>query len=322
MPADRVELSVIIVTCNSAPYLERCLDSLGQHLTGISQEICVVDNASADVGPALVQQRFPNVHLIINKRNLGFSAAVNQGLRATAGSFVLWLNPDTELVDDGFQELLQYIRDNPSVGILGSQVVDSDGKRQLSCRSFPSYSTALFHRYSLLTRLFPWNPGSREYLHSDWNAVEVREVDWVSGACLFHRREVSDQLGGLDEKFFLYCEDVDFCLRAKQRGWSIRYHPAAKVIHHIGISSQQLPYRSIIQRHRSMWRYYLKHFRRNLVKDFLVAMAIWIRAGFIMLKTFFMGGPSLHLLYHFLINTGVLQILFSLTYDRHRLTLN
>ncbi len=282
MPA--VDLSVLVVNYNAGPLLERCLSSLEKHLQEIPHEICVVDNASVDGSPEQVRSQFPRVRLIANDTNRGFAAALNQGLRDTAGRYILWLNPDTELLDNGFQELLRHLDRNPKTGILGPYLADSNGRRQLSCRSFPSYRTALFNRHSLLTRWLPGNRFSRQYLHSDWDAFTIRQVDWVSGACLLHRREVSDQIGGLDEQFFLYCEDVDFCLRAKQKGWSVQYHPGARVLHRIAGSSRQTPYRSIAQRHRSLWRYYTKHFPRHPLKDLLVGAGIWTRCGFLILR--------------------------------------
>lgn len=277
-------LSVIIVNYNAAPFLARCLASLEAHLGAVPHEICVVDNQSTDGSAEMVRRQFPGVQLVVSPRNVGFAAGVNAGLRATRGRYVLWLNPDAELLDDGIAALLAYLEAHPQVGLLGPQIVFADGRRQSSCRSFPSYRTALCHRDALLTRWFPANPWSRAYLHLDWDAAAIRDVDWVSGACVLHRRQLSDALGGLDERFFLYCEDVDFCRRAWDAGWVVRYHPGARVLHHNEMSSRQAPYRAIVTRHRSLWRYYAKHFRRHPLKDAVVAAAIWSRCGYIMMR--------------------------------------
>lgn len=274
-----MDLSVIVVSFNSAAFLERCLASVDAWLRGVDHHVCVVDNASSDGSVALVHRLFPRVEVIANRENLGFAAGVNRGLRATEGRYVLWLNPDAELLDGGARDLIDYLGTHPRVGIVGPQLVDPSGEVQLSCRSFPSYRTALFHRYSLMTRLFPGNPGSREYLLSDWDHRSARAVDWVSGACLLHRRSVLDEVGGLDERFFMYCEDVDFCLRARQAGWGVQYHPAMRVLHHIGGSSRPGSVPLVVARHRSMWRYYTKHFRRHPLKDAVVAGAVWARCG-------------------------------------------
>lgn len=272
-------LSVIIVNYNSGELLKRCLNSLRCFLTGVSHEICVVDNTSSDGSVPLAQREFPHVRWIVNPSNLGFAAALNLGLRATSGRYILWLNPDAELLNSGMAELIRYLDQNPSVGILGPLLVNPDGSRQLSCRSFPSYRTALFHRYALLTRLFPGNPYSRQYLHSGRYSETIHDVDWVSGACLLHRREVAERLGGLDERFFMYCEDVDFCLRARRAGWTTQHHPGARVLHYIGVSSRHAAVRMIAERHRSLWRYYRKHFHPNPLKDLAVGPAIAARCG-------------------------------------------
>jgi GT2 family glycosyltransferase len=279
-----MDLSVIIVNYNAAPYLERCLTSIESHLSGITYEVCVVDNASTDCSRMLIGDRFPRVQLVANDRNLGFAAGVNRGLEKTHGRYVLWLNPDAEILNGGMSELLRYLDREPKAGIIGPQIVDLDGGIQLSCRTFPSYRTVLCHRYSLLTRLIPQNRYSREYLHTDWDHATIREVDWVSGSCLLHRRVVLNQIGGLDERFFMYCEDVDFCLRAKQAGWKIHYHPVMRVLHHIGGSSRQSPALMAVERHRSMWRYYAKHFQRNPLQDATVGAGILGRCVWMMAR--------------------------------------
>ncbi len=279
-----MDLSIIIVNYNAAPYLARCLTSIESCLSGITCEVCVVDNASTDCTRMLIGNRFPGVQIIANDRNLGFAAGVNQGLEKTNGRYILWLNPDTEILDGGMTELLRYLKREPEVGIIGPQIVDPGGTIQLSCRSFPLYRTILFHRYSLLTRWLPQNRYSREYLHTDWDHTSIREVDWVSGACLLHRRVVLDDIGGLDERFFMYCEDVDFCLRARQVGWKVHYHPGMQVLHHIGGSSRQSPVLMAVERHRSMWRYYAKHFRRNSLQDATVGAGILGRCVLMMAR--------------------------------------
>ncbi|HEV2055702.1 MAG TPA: glycosyltransferase family 2 protein [Methylomirabilota bacterium] len=284
-----MDLSVIIVSFNSAGFIERCLASVETCLRGVNHEVCVVDNASSDGSARLVRERFPRVTVIANRVNLGFAAGVNRGLDATEGRYVLWLNPDAELLDAGAGDLVDYFERHPRVGILGPQLVDPSGGVQLSCRSFPSYRTALFHRHSLLTRWFPKNPGSREYLLSDWDHGTAREVDWVSGACLLHRRRLLDEIGPLDERFFMYCEDVDFCLRARQAGWSVQYHPGTRVLHHIGGSSRAEAFRMVVARHRSMWRYYAKHFRRHPLKDAAVAAAVWGRCALLVARAAWAG---------------------------------
>ena len=274
-------LSVLIVNYNSAEYLRKCLLSLPKYLSGLSYECCVIDNASEDFSDEKMASEFSDVHFISNSKNRGFAKAMNQGLRQTTAPWVLWLNPDTELRDAHWQECLQYFQQHPEVGILGSKIINPDGSLQLSCRSFPSYGAALFNRYSFLTQLFPKNPFSQKYLHTDWDHATIRKVDWVSGSVLLHRREVWEDLKGLDETFFMYCEDVDFCLRAKQKGWATVYYPGTVVMHHIGKSSRHLLRKTIWERHRSIWHYYRKHFPHHLLKDAVVGFGISLRFLFL-----------------------------------------
>lgn len=274
-----MQLSIIIVTYNSARHLPACLESISEQLKGVEYEVCVVDNASDDESGAVARAAGERVRLVSNAANLGFSAAVNIGLRNTSGRYCMWLNPDTRVVGGDVRELLLHFDEEPGVGIIGPQLLNADGSVQLSCRSFPSYSTALFNRYSLLTRLFPQNRYSRRYLHTDWDHRAIREVDWVSGACLLHRRALLDDVGDLDELFFMYIEDIDFCLRASRAGWKVHYHPGLRVLHHIAGSSRQVPYSMIVELHKSIWRYYAKHFRRSPPKDAAAASVIWGRCA-------------------------------------------
>lgn len=284
------QLSILIVNYNAGPLLERCLDSISAHAREILYEICVVDNASADESLQILRSRFPSVKVIANDRNLGFAKALNQGLRATTGRYCLWLNPDAELKEGQLKDLTAYAEAEPQVGILGPQILNADGSIQLSCRSFPSYATAIFNRYSLLTRLFPQNPFSRAYLKTDCSHQSLQEADWVSGACLLHRRSLLDAVGFLDERFFMYCEDVDFCKRAKAAGWKVIYQPTVKILHHIAGSSKHIPQRMVLERHKSMWVYYKKHFQGNPLKDAAVGLAIWVRFFFLSVLQFVKGG--------------------------------
>jgi GT2 family glycosyltransferase len=279
-----MKLSVIIVNYNAGVFIRQCLESVEAFLGNVRHEVCVVDNASTDGSSTLVAEEFPRIRLIANKWNHGFAAALNQGLRQTHGEYVLWLNPDSRLLNEGMPGLLHYLDNNPRVGIVGPLVLDLDGGVQLSCRSFPSYRTYFFQRHAVLTRCFPNNRFSSEYLCKALDRTKISDVDWVSGACLLHRRELIEDIGSLDERFFMYCEDVDFCLRARQRGWIVRYYPGFQVLHHIGGSSRTVAVRMVVERHRSIWRYYAKHFPRNRVKDILIGAGIWGRCGWLLMR--------------------------------------
>lgn len=298
-------LTVVIVNYNGGRFLQECLTAVRRHLAGLPHEVVLVDNASADDSLDVVRREFPWVRLVAQGRNLGFAAAVNRGLAASCGRYVLWLNPDAVLLDEGIKTLVAYLDEHPTVGIVGPQLVDPDGRIQQSARAFPSYLWPVAHRRSIWTRFLPRNPYSRRYLRSDADPTRVQEVDWVSGACLLHRRRVADAIGGLDERFFMYCEDVDFCLRARQHGWVVHYHPGARVLHRIGGSTETAERAMLVERHRSLWRYYLKHFPRRRAIDPIAWAVIWGRCGFAVaawalrtsikarpLKTAFKLGPS------------------------------
>jgi len=272
-----VDLSVVVVSFNGRDYLRRCLASVLEDTKGISSELIVVDNASRDGSAQMVEAEFPQAALIRLPVNVGFAAGCNRGIEQATGEFVLLLNPDTELAEDAFSPMVDYCRRNPSVGILGPKLLNSDGSLQLSCRRFPSHLTSLFNRRSVLTRLFPRNPFSRRYLMTDWAHNRIQPVDWLSGACAMLRREMVERIGAMDEGYFMYIEDVDLCYRAHRAGYQVVYFPQVAVTHHIGKSTETMPNRSIVQWHRSMWRYYRKHMRGNLLLDVLTLAGIGVR---------------------------------------------
>jgi N-acetylglucosaminyl-diphospho-decaprenol L-rhamnosyltransferase len=272
------DLSVVIVTYRSREDIASCLQSVKAAVAGIHAEIVVIDNASGD-GTVEIAQAESGVRVVALPQNVGFSAGINAGLRATTGRYVWWVNPDGRLIDGSVRDVLAWMDDHPDVGIIGGKILDPDGTVQRSARSFPSYGAALGHRYSLLTRWFPGNPWSRRYLRGEATFTHPEPVDWVSGACVLHRRAVSEALHGLDEQFFMYVEDVDFCLRAWKAGWKVYFHPGIVMEHAVGGSSKQVNRPMILARHRSMWRYYRKHFRTFWPKDVVVWCAIWGRAS-------------------------------------------
>ncbi len=290
-----MDLSIVIVTYNSHAFIDACLQSLRDAMDAVdgfgdlAVEVCVVDNRSADGTVAAVRSAHPWARVVESDRNGGFAHGVNLGLRHSSGRDVLWLNPDSRLLPGagrGMRELLAWMHGHPNAGIIGGRILDPGGSVQRSVRTFPSYGSVIGARYSLLTRLWPGNPFSREFLRSDLSYDRVATVDWVSGACLLHRRAVSDQLRGLDEGYFMYFEDVDFCYRASKAGWTVHFHPAFSVEHHIGGSSEQAPVSMLVARHRSMWRWYTKTFRRFWLKDLAVFAGIWVRCGWLSLARF------------------------------------
>lgn len=277
-----LDLSIVIVNYNSADFLEQCLNSVYQERNAVQFETFVVDNNSFDNSCRRINEMFPQVNLIMNKDNLGFARANNQAIGRSRGRYILLLNPDAILKPEALGRMIQFMDRNPEAGAAGARLLNPDGTVQLSCRHLPSFRTALFNRYSMLTRLFPRNRFSRKYLMTGWNHNSVREIDWVSGACLIIRREALNEVGLLDERFFMYAEDVDWCYRAKQKGWKVYFIPQAEAVHYIGQSSQKVEKKTIIERHRSMYLFYKKHYQGNFLLSWLTAGGIAVRTGFLL----------------------------------------
>lgn len=286
-----MDLSIIIVNHHAAENLLRCLESIYKHPPDIDYEIIVIDNHSQDKSVSQVKSHFKKVELIPNKTNVGFAKAVNQGIRQAKGKYLLCLNNDTVVLPSSLNRLLHFMDTHPQAMAAGGKVLNPDGSLQFSCRRFPNYLTALFNRQSLLSRIFKHNKFSQDYLMSDWPHNEARAVDWVSACYLIMRREAIEKVGWWDERFFMYCEDVDWCYRGKQLGLGVYYVPDAPIIHfNKGYADNFAP--KIIYHHKSMFRYYKKRFQRNALLDGLVLILIGLRAGFILLLnylTFILG---------------------------------
>jgi N-acetylglucosaminyl-diphospho-decaprenol L-rhamnosyltransferase len=247
-----VKFSVVIVDYASWPFTLRCLESLYQ--TGYAGfEVVIVDNDQAEP-PELP----PAVNLIRNKKNLGFARACNQGISASRGDLVVLVNPDTIVEGDFFQRVQSFFDENPAAGVAGPRVLDADGSLQLSARKDVSMISGLLGRTSVLTRLFPEN----SLVKRQFPAVNAQDrpvaVDWVSGACMTIRRATLDEVGLLDERFFMYFEDTDLCRRVREAGWSVYYLPQIEVAHQAGRSTRSRPC-AIWRLHKSAFLYHRKH---------------------------------------------------------------
>jgi GT2 family glycosyltransferase len=273
------ELSVVIVNYRKGKLLLDCLESVFRTADAMPVEVIVVDNASQDDTGRTVPDRFPQVRLVLNAQNVGFARGTNQGLALAAAPLCLWLNPDAVLQPGALHELVDFFRRHPDAAAVGPRMIGPDGQLQYSCRAFPTLGTAFFTRYSLLRRAWPGNPVSSRYLLSDWDHAGVRQVDWISGSCLLTSRDVLSRVGPLDEAYFLFNEDVDWCRRAADAGLRVYYDAHALVVHHIGASKGRLPAWLVLERHKGMFRYYRKHMRRSRWLDLPVAMGIALRAG-------------------------------------------
>jgi GT2 family glycosyltransferase len=286
---EKLVLSIVIVSWNVREDLRECLQSLlrdeGSRLESGEIEIIVVDNASTDGTAEMVNLEFPQVKLLVNSQNLGYTKANNIGINHSRGKYVLMLNPDTVVHQGALQALIDCAESHPEAGIIGAKLLNPDGSVQRSARSFPDIGAGLF-RNTFLGRLFPNNPFVRRYLLTDFGYDEVREVDWVSGAAMLVRRDLIERIGGLDERFWAYCEDVDLCWRAWQAGYKVLFCPNAVITHKVGRSSDQRLVPSLIQHHKSMWLFYLKNYRHRypLLLFPLIGLGILLRLAGALLK--------------------------------------
>jgi len=259
---DSVDLTVIVLNWNTRNDLRACLASLVDQQHEHAIEIIVADNASADGSREMVAAEFPQVRLVVHSQNLGFCAGNNRAVPDNPGRYVLFLNADTRVTHCALDTLIRFADEHPDAGIVGPRLLNLDGSLQYSCRRFPNLGVGFF-RNTLLGRLFPRNRFTQDYLMADWDHSTPRDVDWVSGAALLIRREVLRATGGFDEGFYMYCEDVDLCYRVHELGWRVMYCPAAVIYHAIGRSSDQVPTRATYAFHRSMYRFYRKHYARK-----------------------------------------------------------
>ncbi len=267
-----LDLSISIVNWNTRDLLRNCLRSIYETTHQISYEIFVVDNASSDGSYQMIEREFPQVRLLRNEENLGFAQANNQALKRSQGRYILLLNPDTIVLERAFAKMVEFMDGNPKVGALGPRILNEDRSLQFSCYSFPTISTFLFHITHLDT-LFPKNRLMGKYRMSYWDHNDIREVDWVTGACLMVRQEVIQRIGLLDEDYFMFSEDLDWCYRIKRLGWKVYYLPKAEVIHLRSQATQRDRERMETATHITRLLFFSKHYdvlRVSAIKCLLI----------------------------------------------------
>jgi GT2 family glycosyltransferase len=265
-PMYEFEVSIVVVSFNTRDVLRECLSSVYREADSLRVQVIVVDNASIDGSPAMIEREFPEVELIRSEINLGFGPANNLAIKSVRGRYVVLLNSDAFLTDGSLHRSVAHMNDNPRAGLGGGRLIGRDGSWQPSARMFPTVLSDLIVHSGLAARF----PRSRFFGRADrtWaNEMEAAEVDWVPGAYSIIRSEVLATTGLFDPRFFLYYEEVDLCMRIKQKGYSIWYWPDIAVVHIGGDSSRQI--RSlemsltggqlILWRMRSMLLYYRKH---------------------------------------------------------------
>ena len=246
------DLSFILVNWNTKELILAALRSIADTVHDYAYEIFLVDNGSKDGSPASIREHFPHVKLILNEENRGFARAVNQALSRAGGRYVVLLNSDARFQKKTVQTFMAFMKDNPDVGIAGGQLINEDGTLQNSIAPFPSLATELLNK-RLLRTLFPrCYPGKeREYPFPI-------DVDSLVGACLVVRREAIDDVGNLDEGYFFFMEETDWCLRMKERGWRVSFVPHARVLHLQGASAAMAKAEAKIEFYRSRYRLFTK----------------------------------------------------------------
>ena len=281
-----VEVSICLVTLNCWDVLQECLDSIVRSSPAPTYEIIVVDNASTDRTAEFVRRNYPSVHVIENPRNVGFTRGTNQAMEAARGRYLLWLNPDTILEPDSLQKLWTFLEAHPDAGIVGPKVLNADGTFQPQCRrGLPTPRTSLAYMLGL-HRLRPDHPTLGGYLLTHLPIDEPSPVDSVSGCCLLARREVWQQIGSADEAIFGFGEDLDWCVRAQQAGWTVWYYPQSVIVHlkgHGGVRSK--PFHKVWGIHQAMWVFYRKHLRSQYAWPITVLVGLGVSMSMVLMTT-------------------------------------
>lgn len=281
-----MDLSIIILNYNTCELTLKALRSVYASRTVYQFEVILIDNASSDSSVEKIREEFPQVRLIENQENVGFAKANNQGMRIATGRYVLLLNSDTIVQTDTLEIMIRFMDEHPVVGASGCKVILPDGSLDKACRrGFPTPSASFYYAFGI-SKLFPHVPRFNQYQLGYLNPDEEYPVDCLVGAFMLVRRKAIDKVGLLDEQFFMYGEDVDWCYRIKQAGWTNYYYPKTHIIHYKGASSRKRPLKIVYEFHRAMYLFHRKHFRSrySLPTNLLVYGGIGLKLAMAVLK--------------------------------------
>jgi len=279
------DLTVAIVNWNTKGLLEDCLRSIFDHTVDIEFEVCVVDNGSTDGSVQMVKERFPDVRLIENTANLGFAKANNQVLQECETRYALLLNSDTRVIDGALNELVSFMDAHPRAGAAGCRILNEDGSIQISCGRFPRLSSVFFGGVAfnnMFRKLFKNRTFFAEYGLSATDHEHVQDVDFVNGCALILRMDALSRTGFLDEKIFLYFEEIDLCYRIKQAGYSVLYTPDPRIVHLGGRSGRV--FRDTVFRNLTSQEYF---FRKHYGAGHAIAMRFVVALGSVLKLTVF-----------------------------------
>lgn len=258
-----MDLSIIVLNYKTRDLTLACLESVFSSATSYTYEVILIDNASNDGIIPMVNEQFPQIICIANTDNVGFSKANNQGIRVSKGRYVLLLNSDTIVQPDTLDVMHRFMDENPLVGASGCKIVLPDGSLDKACkRGFPTPSASFYYAFGF-SKLFPNSPRFNQYQLGYLSPDEAYPIDSLVGAFMLIRREAIEQVGMLDEEFFMYGEDIDWCYRIKEAGWINYYYPRTQIVHHKGASSRRKPFKIIYEFHRAMILFHNKHYRKK-----------------------------------------------------------
>ncbi|GIP21684.1 glycosyltransferase family 2 protein [Paenibacillus sp. J22TS3] len=269
-----MDLSIIIVNYNTCQLTLDCLQSVFDSQVNFDFEIIVVDNNSIDNTVISIRENYPLVKIIANTENTGFAKANNQAMEAAQGRYFLLLNSDTVVQPETLQTMFEFMESNTDVGAAGCKVVLPDGSLDKACRrGFPTPSASFYYAFGF-SKLFPNNPKFNQYQLGYMDSNQSYPIDCLVGAFMWVRRAAWDEVGGLDETFFMYGEDVDWCYRIKQAGWRVYYNSDTYIVHYKGGSARRRPLKIVYEFHRAMWLFHRKHYRSQY--NFLVNAAVYL----------------------------------------------
>ncbi|MCA0454114.1 MAG: glycosyltransferase family 2 protein [Chloroflexi bacterium] len=270
-----VDLSIIIVNWNGKDLLAKCLRCVESTVKRVSYETVVVDNASTDGSQDMVRRDFPNVKLIANKDNVGFATANNQAMKVVEGRYVLLLNSDAFVHENTLDTMVTFMDEHPQAGMSSCKLLYEDGSLQRSCATFPTLATEFYIALGL-DKLFPKSKVFGKYLMTDWDYDTTRQVDVIMGAFMMVRRELISKIGMMDEAFFMYSEEVDWCYRFKQAGSTVYFYPDVTCVHLWGGSSKAVKVESLLRLYRARVQFFRKHYGR--LSAFLYKMILGFNA--------------------------------------------
>lgn len=284
-----MKLIIGIVNYNTKNKLKKCVESLNKNSPGCSYSIIILDNNSTDSSRKYLKKiNRPEIGVILNNKNIGYGKACNKIATMTDSEYLLFLNADVMVEDNSIGRMLEFIQKNPDVGLVSGKLLNNDGTVQYSCRKFPSIIRALTGRESIIRKIFPNNPLTREYFMADENYNSIMYPEWVRGAVMMVNRRVFESVGGFDERFFLYLEDTDLCYRIRSAGYRIAYYPHSIFYHDLGSSTEKKKLLSRLIHNTSMFLYIKKYSNFNKIFVHLLLIPLFIRITLLILNEILM----------------------------------